>query len=403
MVIVLKADVSKRDAFRLDRLEFPSNNVPMNVEGNSHKIRRQRMRSESGALPVRQKKPSSGRFHEYRGLFLVAMAVLVLWMNVAFIVPVMMGAIFAIVLYPLMIRMAPWRIGVAWKAAIVTIGFAVSFLVPFGAIVFIGAEKALAQIQSLDTGNMNLSKISPNSLIEMFGLRGIIARISDWTPLSDAQIQQWAGRVLLAAGTWLARFFQSVVTNLPATTFAMVIVLLTVFFLLIDGKRAVRFLKENSIFGKFETERIAGAVNSLCFSVVVASIAAGTVQSALIVTACLITGTAGAVFLGLISLVLSFLPMIGTAPVTIFLTVQAIISGNHFATVVFAIAIVVVGLSDNIVRPFVLKGGARLHPLIGFVAAFGALDTIGFYGVFIGPVVAGLFFTILPMVTRSYR
>jgi hypothetical protein len=27
---------------------------------------------------------------------------------------------------------------------------------------------------------------------------------------------------------------------------------------------------------------------------------------------------------------------------------------------------------------------------------------IGFYGLFIGPVVVGLFFTLLPMVTRSY-
>ena len=59
-------------------------------------------------------------------------------------------------------------------------------------------------------------------------------------------------------------------------------------------------------------------------------------------------------------------------------------------------------ISDNIVRPYVLKGGAELHPLVGFVAAFGALDAIGFYGVFIGPVVAGLFFALLPIVTRSY-
>ncbi|RYZ70848.1 MAG: AI-2E family transporter, partial [Proteobacteria bacterium] len=58
--------------------------------------------------------------------------------------------------------------------------------------------------------------------------------------------------------------------------------------------------------------------------------------------------------------------------------------------------------SDNIVRPYVLKGGAEMHPLIGFVAAFGALDMIGFYGLFIGPIVAGLFFTLLPMVAKSY-
>ena len=65
-------------------------------------------------------------------------------------------------------------------------------------------------------------------------------------------------------------------------------------------------------------------------------------------------------------------------------------------------AIPIIGLSDNVVRPYVLKGGSEMHPLIGFVSAFGALATIGFYGLFIGPVVAGFFFTLLPMVARTY-
>jgi predicted PurR-regulated permease PerM len=86
----------------------------------------------------------------------------------------------------------------------------------------------------------------------------------------------------------------------------------------------------------------------------------------------------------------------------LFLCAQAFIAGNNSAGIIWLLALPVVGFSDNIIRPYVLKGGAELHPLIGFVAAFGALDMIGFYGLFIGPIVAGLFFTLLPMVTRTY-
>jgi predicted PurR-regulated permease PerM len=62
---------------------------------------------------------------------------------------------------------------------------------------------------------------------------------------------------------------------------------------------------------------------------------------------------------------------------------------HGIAMLVMAIVIAAV---DNFVRPLVLRGGsANLHPLLAFVAAFGGLQTFGFIGVFLGPIVAGLF------------
>ena len=60
---------------------------------------------------------------------------------------------------------------------------------------------------------------------------------------------------------------------------------------------------------------------------------------------------------------------------------------------------IVVGLMvatvDNFVRPIFLKGSGNLHPLVAFVAAFGGLQAFGFIGVFLGPIIAGLFTTSL--------
>ncbi|MBK7893115.1 MAG: hypothetical protein IPJ84_20340 [Bdellovibrionales bacterium] len=36
--------------------------------------------------------------------------------------------------------------------------------------------------------------------------------------------------------------------------------------------------------------------------------------------------------------------------------------------------------------------------MVGFIAAFGALETIGFYGLFLGPVLAGAVFTLVELV-----
>lgn len=356
--------------------------------------------------PTKKSRPvpnGVGRFQAYRGVVLVALGALVLWMNVTFLIPVTMGGIFAIVLYPLMGRLG--KIGIkhrAWQALILTVFFAFSFLLPLGTIIFLGAQETLDRIQAAQEAGAEAVIFSPAALIETLGLRPLIERFADFAQVSETQITQLTTRAMTQFGAWLAKFLQSLLSSVPKAGFSMFITLLSIFFFLVDGQRTVRFIRENSFFGPRETDKVLHAVSSLCYSVVVASIAAGSVQAALITLSCWMTGTPKAVLIGLVAFILSFLPMVGTLPVTLGLTLNALIQKDFFATVVFAAFIGIVGISDNIVRPWVLRGGASLHPLIGFVAAFGALDTIGFYGVFIGPVVAGLFFTLLPIVARSY-
>lgn len=363
-------------------------------------------RSEKRNRPQKKdrKTPNGlGRFQAYRGIVLLALGALVIWMNVTFLIPVTMGAIFAIVLYPLMGRLN--KVGIknrAWQALILTVFFAFSFLLPLGTIIFLGAQEALDRIQATHHAGGELTVLSPAALIETLGLRPLIERFADFAQVTDAQITQLTTRAFTQFGAWLAKFLQNLLSSVPKAGFSMFITLLSIFFFLVDGQRAVRFIRDNSFFGPRETERVLSAVSSLCYSVVVASIAAGSVQAALIALSCWITGTPKAVLIGLVAFILSFLPMVGTLPVTLGLTLNALIQKDFFSTIVFLAFIAIVGISDNIVRPWVLRGGASLHPLIGFVAAFGALDTIGFYGVFIGPVVAGLFFTLLPIVARSY-
>ena len=43
------------------------------------------------------------------------------------------------------------------------------------------------------------------------------------------------------------------------------------------------------------------------------------------------------------------------------------------------------------------RGGGELHPLVAFVSAFAGLAALGFYGLFIGPVIVGLFFVLLSL------
>jgi predicted PurR-regulated permease PerM len=362
------------------------------------------VRSPSAALGT---SPDVGRFHRYRGFLLLTLLVLVLWLNLTFLVPLVMGAIFATVLN----RMMDWLQKFAWlrkrvtlRASIVTATFVLGFLIPVSLLVALGANAAVEKLRALEDENFSIGQLTtnPGGAIDALGLRPFIDQIAHYSPVSQEQLRMYAKRMVVGMGTLTGNALRNFLASLPGVMFTNIVLLFTIFFLLVDGKRAVSFVRENSIFGRKQTDRIISVAENLCHSVMVATLVSGAVQATLVGISCLITGTDGIPLIVFVSFLCSFFPMVGTAPVTVGLTVLSAIQGDMTSAAIFGVFIPLVGVSDNFVRPYVLKGSAELHPLIGFVAAFGALDMIGFYGLFIGPVVVGLFFTLLPMVARSY-
>ena len=43
---------------------------------------------------------------------------------------------------------------------------------------------------------------------------------------------------------------------------------------------------------------------------------------------------------------------------------------------------------DNVVRTYVLNSNTKLHPLLAFISVLGGLQTMGLWGMFVGPIVA---------------
>jgi len=59
----------------------------------------------------------------------------------------------------------------------------------------------------------------------------------------------------------------------------------------------------------------------------------------------------------------------------------------------------VIGMVGHIVKPLLLRGGAQIHPLLGFLAILGGLFAFGPAGLIVGPVILSLAMSAL----RIYR
>ena len=84
-------------------------------------------------------------------------------------------------------------------------------------------------------------------------------------------------------------------------------------------------------------------------------------------------------------------------------TLYLFAAGNPVSGIVMGVAGVLIGLSDNIVRPWAQGSQDNMHPLVALLAIFGGLKVFGFAGVFIGPVVAACALWGLDVYGRSER
>ncbi len=57
-------------------------------------------------------------------------------------------------------------------------------------------------------------------------------------------------------------------------------------------------------------------------------------------------------------------------------------------------SVTVTGTTDNLLRPFFMRGSSDIHPLLLFFAVFGGMYWMGVTGVLVGPVVIAFFLTL---------
>ncbi|MBU6375082.1 MAG: AI-2E family transporter, partial [Bdellovibrionales bacterium] len=190
-------------------------------------------------------------------------------------------------------------------------------------------------------------------------------------------------------------------SRIPGMIVSLVMAIVSLYFFLVDGKKLAAFARKNSFLNPTQTGEFMDSLATMARSVVLASVASGLAQSLLMFLGMLIAGAPNLGMVTFLVFLFSFLPLVGAAPVTFGVTLMALISGDTTQALILLVSAVLASLIDNFVRPAVLKGGANIHPMIGFIAAFGGLNLFGISGLFLGPIVAGMFMVVLRMNLKS--
>lgn len=88
------------------------------------------------------------------------------------------------------------------------------------------------------------------------------------------------------------------------------------------------------------------------------------------------------------------LAQIGAAPVLSIAVIWLYWSGSYGWATALLVWTVIVGSLDNILRPFLIRQGADLPLLLIFAGVIGGLISFGLVGIFVGPVILGVTYTL---------
>lgn len=203
---------------------------------------------------------------------------------------------------------------------------------------------------------------------------------------------------------YLLRLSQRSLGNIAGAIINFLVMLLVVFFLFLDGERVVARVKELIPLSNHDVDQISREMFNTTSATLISTIIIGLMEGALATALFLIFRLPSPFLWGVITMVLSMIPLVGTNIVLIPAGLLTIIMGRPVA----GLAIILVGaagvaVTQNVIRPRLVGNRTGLHPAIALLATIGGIAWLGLIGFLVGPVLASLFFVTWRQFGRRYE
>jgi predicted PurR-regulated permease PerM len=170
-----------------------------------------------------------------------------------------------------------------------------------------------------------------------------------------------------------------------------VIAFFTLFFLFRDGRSVYRRLAVMTPLRPAQVERLASDVSKTVTASMYGGLAVAATQGLLTGLAFWALGVSSPILWGMAAAIFSFVPFIGSTAIWLPAAIILIISGHWIkGLILIGWGAGVVGMADNVIRPYVISGQVNFHPLYIFFALLGGVQAFGILGLFIGPVVLAI-------------
>ena len=347
---------------------------------------------------MRSEESSAGLVVARIGAALV-LAAATYWVLRPFVAPMAWAAILAYVSWPLYRRVRDRTGRPTLAAGLFTAGVAVALLLPLGWILVTIASEATHLVTLLHdwlaAGAPLPAWVTASPLVA--------ARVEEirQTPFLDpAKLGENVARFGGQVSSQLVEIASGVVRNLAT----LILTLGVLVFFYLEGESMSRQVRRLApVFFPHAPAGFLDQVGAVIRAVVFGLVGTALVQGVLAGIGLALAGVPSPAFFGFATVILSFVPG-GPPLVWGGATIWLFVAGHRAAALGLLLwGALVVSSIDNVLRPILISGPTRIPFLLVFFGVLGGLAAFGLVGLFVGPVILSLAFTLLAEFPRGQQ
>lgn len=182
------------------------------------------------------------------------------------------------------------------------------------------------------------------------------------------------------------------------------LMLFLLYYMLKDGSEFVKWLKELDPLPEDIQEELYSKVHRTTWDVMGAHVLVAVVQGLMAGIGLALTGVPNYIFWTFIMVILGFIPIIGTIMVWLPAAVYLFLIDQTLAAVLLTVyGFTAVSLTDNFLRPIIIDRGSNINPGVILIGVIGGVYLFGPAGLFIGPIILGVFKAVLLVFKNHYK
>jgi len=203
---------------------------------------------------------------------------------------------------------------------------------------------------------------------------------------------------------FLAKELGAVLRNAAVFLFQLFVTLFASFYLFRDAGAILEGIRRVLPFEGEHREQMIAEVRNLIDISVTSSLIVAAVQGLLGGIAFALLGLGAPVFWGVAMAFFSLLPIVGSGAIWAPAAAWLFLTGHWGrGLVLVALGAGVVGMVDNLLRPALISGRARLSGLLVFISVLGGISVFGMLGIVLGPVIVATAAGILDVYARRQK
>ena len=227
--------------------------------------------------------------------------------------------------------------------------------------------------------------------------------------LNNQFVQTTLQDILSEIGSGSRKYIGEILIALPSIILQIFIIIFMMYYLFIDGEQFINKVRCFIPIKERHKEILFTDTKNVMGGILYGSILVGAVQAILGGLGFYIFGINSAIIWGIMMFFFTFIPFLGTAiiwfPASAYLIINSLMqqdtTGLYRGIGLLIYSALIVSTVDNFIRPKLVSSRTNLHPILVLFGVLGGIFVFNAAGVIIGPLILGIFVTLLEMYDKE--